>query len=112
MQYAQPGSPEASSVCDQIAKLAMGGQEGESDRTRFTILTKVRGGEGILSVTCSLRGHLSTRTDTECSKVTRREYIGNKRYDAAALVGGTQSRQKDTSHRSLVFWWFKSSLGV
>lgn len=39
-------------MCDQIAKLAVGGQEGECDRTRFTILTKVRRarGEGVLSV--------------------------------------------------------------
>lgn len=29
-------------MCDQIAKLAIGGQEGACDRTRFTILTKVR----------------------------------------------------------------------
>ncbi|CAM9454807.1 unnamed protein product, partial [Pylaiella littoralis] len=36
----QPGSPEASSVCDQIAKLAIGGREDDCDRTRFTVLTK------------------------------------------------------------------------
>lgn len=38
----QPGSPEASSVCEQIMKLAIGEQDGETNRTRFTLITKVR----------------------------------------------------------------------
>ncbi len=39
----QPSSPEASSVCDQIVKLAIEGQEGEYSKTRYTIITKVCG---------------------------------------------------------------------
>ena len=37
----QPGSPEARSVFEQILKLAIGEQDGESSRTRFTLITKV-----------------------------------------------------------------------
>eukprot|EP00903_Cladosiphon_okamuranus_P016096 g14858.t1 len=36
----QPGSPEASSVCEQIINLAVGEQDGEPNRTRFTLITK------------------------------------------------------------------------
>eukprot|EP00752_Nemacystus_decipiens_P011329 g10067.t1 len=36
----QPGSPEASSACEHIMKLSIGEQNGESNRTRFTLITK------------------------------------------------------------------------
>lgn len=37
----QPGSPEASGVFDQIVKLAIGEHDGEPNKTRFTLVTKV-----------------------------------------------------------------------
>lgn len=40
-EYVQPGSPEASSVCDQITRLATSAEKNDGNSTRFTILTKV-----------------------------------------------------------------------
>lgn len=38
----QPGSQEASSVCDKITELAIGREEDDDNATSFTVLSKVR----------------------------------------------------------------------